>query len=61
MAPFFDMMTFDGGSNFQKGAVAMTAFHPRTTVTHGAEHIIALFFTDLAKEPLVSQIEITLC
>ena len=53
MRTLFDLMTFDGGSNFQKAAVALIARNPRMTVIHGAEHVLALFFSDLAKEPLI--------
>ena len=49
----FDLMMFDGGSNFQKAAAALIARNPRMSVIHGAEHVLALLFSDLAKEPLV--------
>ena len=43
----FDQVTFDGGTNFQKAARAVEVLYPLVTVTHGVEHVVALFFKDV--------------
>jgi len=42
-----DLMLFDGGSNVQKCGRIMAAQFPRLTVLHGAEHALALMFSDI--------------
>jgi len=37
----------DGTSNVQLAAKIVARYHPRITVCHGAEHVIALFFSDV--------------
>ena len=44
---FFDQVTFDGGSNFQKAARALQEVFPRCEVTQGAEHVLSLMFKDI--------------
>ena len=44
-----DLMLFDGGSNVQKCGRIMAAQFPRLTVLHGAEHVLALVFSDMYK------------
>ena len=41
-----DYCTFDGASNVKKAGEVLTAFYPRIFCTHGAEHVISLFFQD---------------
>jgi hypothetical protein len=38
---------FDGASNVQLAAKKVARYHPRITVCHGAEHVIALFFSNV--------------
>ena len=40
---------FDGASNVQKADHTLEAKYPRTMCLHGAEHVGALMFSDLAK------------
>jgi hypothetical protein len=42
-----DLIMFDGASNVQLAAKIVARYHPRITVCHGAEHVIALFFVDV--------------
>jgi hypothetical protein len=44
-----DLILFDGASNVQKGGQVTTAKYPRISVLHGAEHVVSLFFSDIAK------------
>ena len=46
-----DVSYFDGAGNVQKAGRILEAHFPRITVLHGAEHCIALFFSDIAKFP----------
>ena len=47
-----DVFYFDGPSNVQKaGKVLGVKFPPRTVTYHGGEHVVALWFSDLAKIP----------
>ena len=48
-----DIFFFDGTSNVQKAGRILTAKYPRSTSCHGGEHVLALFFEDLAKFPVV--------
>jgi hypothetical protein len=43
-----DLFYFDGAGNVQKGGEILTKWYPRATVLHGTEHVISLFFADLA-------------
>ena len=45
----FDVVFFDGGSNFQKAGELLTIHYPWLSVIHGADHATALFFTDVSK------------
>ena len=54
---YFDMMTFDGGSNFQKAATALAALNPKIEATQAAEHVLALLFKDLSCEHLVKHLK----
>lgn len=48
-----DLFWFDGASNVQKGGQILEAIYPRSYSLHGGEHVISLFFDDLAKlEPI---------
>jgi hypothetical protein len=42
-----DLIMFDGARNVQLAAKSVARYHPRITVCHGAEHVIALFFSDI--------------
>jgi hypothetical protein len=44
-----DMVIFDGASNMQKAARALESLYPLVTGVHGAEHVVSLFFSDIAK------------
>ena len=51
-----DTVFFDGAANVQKAGRILEQTYPRITVLHGAEHVVSLFFADLAnKNPIVSQ------
>jgi hypothetical protein len=41
-----DYCTFDGAANVQKSGEVLRAHYPRIVVTHGAEHVLSLFFQD---------------
>ena len=40
---------FDGASNVQKAGKILEAKFPRSYTLHGGEHVVALFFSDIAK------------
>lgn len=40
---------FDGASNVQKAGRAIQARYPQVSVLHGVEHVVSLFFSDVAK------------
>ena len=44
-----DLILFDGASNVQKAGSIIEAKYPRTTCLAGAEHVMSLFFSDIAK------------
>lgn len=44
-----DMVIFDGASNVQKAGNLIEKEYPMVTVVHGAEHVVSLFFSDVAK------------
>ena len=44
-----DLFFFDGASNVQKGGQVLMAKFPRTFCFHGGEHVVSLFFTDIAR------------
>ena len=46
---FTDLIFFDGASNVQKAGKIIEAKFPRVNYLHGAEHCVALWFTDLSK------------
>ena len=48
-----DLFFFDGASNVQKAGRCLVAYYPRAHVLHGVEHVIALFFKDLASHSIV--------
>ena len=52
---FIDLFLFDGAANMQKGGRILTAKYPRAYTCHGGEHVISLFFSDIAK---LSQIKV---
>ena len=43
-----DIFYFDGASNVQKAGLILCQYYPRAYTLHGGEHVIALFFCDLA-------------
>ena len=49
-----DVLYFDGASNVQKAGKILALHYPRVTCLHGAEHVIALFFSDLGKIPFMN-------
>jgi hypothetical protein len=46
-----DNFYFDGASNIQKAGKILDARHLRTTTLHGGEHVLALWFANIAKIP----------
>jgi len=42
-----DLIMYDGASNVQLAAKIVARYHPHITVCHGAEHVFALFFSDV--------------
>ena len=46
-----DIFYFDGASNVQKADDLLGVRFPRTVTYHGGEHVVALWFSDLAKIP----------
>jgi hypothetical protein len=48
-----DIIYFDGASNVQKAGQVICARYPRATCLHGSEHVVSLFFSDIAKLPVV--------
>lgn len=42
-----DLVIFDGASNVQKAGRLLEAKYPHLSVVHGAEHVIALFYSDI--------------
>jgi hypothetical protein len=40
---------FDGASNVQKAGRILQAKFPRSYTLHGGEHVVSLFFSDIAK------------
>ena len=51
-----DIFFFDGASNVQAAGNLLELSYPGATTLHGAEHVAALFFSDVAKIPEVAQI-----
>jgi hypothetical protein len=49
-----DYVTFDGASNVQKAGEVLCGSYPRIVVTHGAEHVISLYFQDIFGLPILS-------
>ena len=49
-----DYCTFDGAGSVQKAGHILNARYPRIFVTHGAEHVVSLFFQDCFNLPIVS-------
>ena len=43
----FDLVQFDGGTNFQKAGSILEEHFPLVTTNHGAEHCMDLFFKDV--------------
>lgn len=48
-----DYCTFDGAANVQKAGEVLSAYYPRIICTHGAEHVISLFFQDCFKSKVL--------
>jgi hypothetical protein len=46
---FVDLVIFDGASNMQKAGRLLQEWYPLITCIHGAEHVVSLFFSDVAK------------
>jgi hypothetical protein len=44
-----DVFFFDGASNVQKAGEVLTAKFPHTFCFHGAEHVVSLFFSSIAR------------
>lgn len=48
-----DSFFFDGASNVQKAGEVLSITNPGAVCLHGAEHVISLFFSDIAKCPQI--------
>jgi hypothetical protein len=48
-----DYCAFDGAANVQKAGRILQAHYPRIVLTHGAEHVMSLFFQDVFKLPIL--------
>ena len=46
-----DLLIYDGAKNVQKSGHITEGDYPRVTTIHGVEHVIALFFSDVADIP----------
>ena len=44
-----DLFYFDGALNVQKAGQVLMAQFPRTFCYHGGEHVVSLYFSDIAK------------
>ena len=44
-----DAFLFDGASNVQLAGEALTVYYPAAHALHGSEHVISLWFADIAK------------
>ena len=51
-----DLLFFDGASNVQLAGALCKVHFPRITVLHGAEHVVSLFFADVAKLPPIKRL-----
>ena len=49
---------FYGAANLQKGGLRLCLLYPRAYVFHGGEHVISLFFSDIAK---ITPIKLCVC
>ena len=48
-----DCLMVDGAANVQNAGKIIEAVFPRVTTFHGAEHKMALYFSDIAKIPCI--------
>jgi Protein of unknown function (DUF 659) len=55
-----DMVIFDGASNMQKAGKMIEHACPKITCVHGGEHLVSLFFSDVAKTS-IGKMLIKLC
>lgn len=55
-----DIFYFDGAGNVQKAGRILEQRYPRSYCFHGGEHVVSLYFDDLAKMRPVKVIEISL-
>ena len=55
-----DLFIFDGAINVQNAGLCLRTQVPRSFTIHGAEHVIALFFTDVARLPEIRYL-ISIC
>ena len=49
-----DLVIFDGASNVQKAGKLLEEKYPVISCIHGSEHVVSLFFSDIAKTPMGS-------
>jgi hypothetical protein len=49
-----DYCSFDGAGSVQKAGQVLNARYPRIIVSHGAEHVVSLFFQDCFGLPIIS-------
>jgi hypothetical protein len=48
-----DLIAMDGASNVQKGARILNIRYPTSHTIHGVEHVMSLFFDDVAKQKAI--------
>lgn len=56
-----DIFFFDDALNVQKAGEILTVKYPRVTCCHGEDHVLALFFSDFAKIPVVKVLITLFC
>ncbi len=50
---YTDLFMFDGAGNVQKAGSILTAKYLRAMCIHGGEHVLSLFFSDIANLPAI--------
>jgi hypothetical protein len=53
---FFDLALFDGASVVQTAGICLQFIYPRISVIHGAEHVVALFCSNLLQKTEVGKL-----
>ena len=56
-----DLFFVDGASNVQKGGEILCQIYPRAFCLHAGEHVMALFFSDIAKQGAIKVCDLCVC